>query len=769
MKKRILSLLVALCLVCGLLPLSALAAGEELTYAIPETNIVLTYTVGADGSATITGCNEDAAGELVIPSEIEGHAVTTIGDIAFNSRAGLTSVTIPDSVASIGDWAFLGCSNLQEFRISSATTQPDVWMFQYCYKLERYYVDGKLLPCLDAPTDLSWGVLSDGEQLNNMAGITFYTRGKHQSLWQVELYRVGEDKLLDRHGGNYHSINNGVAFTSMPWFENRINFSDLEGGSYYFVAQNLGDCVNYWKSERVQSPVLNYIRPGEAVDGIPTESLFWDGTTMKWSEPQDTSNIYGYEVTMYFSETSDGNAERKLVNHSLKPEMTLPDEIIQSFGDGYYYFRVYALSKDMTKYLHSEWSELSPALHIHDAIADVNNALTAIPEDADVREKVQKIDQTDLKTALLADKNEEGGTADLLKQLEAKTGLGVEVAVAEDFQGIAASGVDIVGAALNDVPADTEKITLKIDRPAEEHVIPTMYNNAVSLQFSMGLDGVTNQEDLKVPVRVTLPVPATINPDFLVLLHYGADGSVETINTPYVFQENGQWYASIVLTHFSDFVMTEEKQNTPTPSPSPGGSTTATPPVEDEKPALNAVEVFTDVSSGAWYVDAVNYVLNEKLMTGIAADTFSPNSNLTRAMLAQVLYNKEDRPNTSGTAFTDVASGVWYANAVAWAAEKGIVEGNSNGAFAPEDNITREQLAVMLWRYAGKPAITTDLNGYRDMNSASDWALPALQWAVSKGVMSGKGGGILDPAGYATRAEVAQMLMNYFQDEKNNA
>ena len=150
-------------------------------------------------------------------------------------------------------------------------------------------------------------------------------------------------------------------------------------------------------------------------------------------------------------------------------------------------------------------------------------------------------------------------------------------------------------------------------------------------------------------------------------------------------------------------------------------------------------------------------------MSGTGSNTFAPGDNLTRAMLAQILYNNEGKPATSGNSFTDVQSSAWYADAVTWATQKGIVSGYGNGQFGPNDNITREQLAVMLWRYAGQPASSTELDSFTDIDKANDYALTALRWAVEKGIISGKGSGTLDPTGNATRAEVAQMLMNYFK------
>ena len=182
---------------------------------------------------------------------------------------------------------------------------------------------------------------------------------------------------------------------------------------------------------------------------------------------------------------------------------------------------------------------------------------------------------------------------------------------------------------------------------------------------------------------------------------------------------------------------------------------------EEEKPAN--VPVYNDISANAWYNNAVSFVTEKGLMSGTGTNTFAPDDHLTRAMLAQILYNNEENPATNGNAFTDVQSSAWYADAVSWAARKGIVSGYGNGQFGPDDSITRQQLAVMLWKYAGEPASNAGLDSFTDIDKASHYALTALRWAVEKGIISGKGNGILDPAGNATRAEVAQMLMNYFK------
>lgn len=176
------------------------------------------------------------------------------------------------------------------------------------------------------------------------------------------------------------------------------------------------------------------------------------------------------------------------------------------------------------------------------------------------------------------------------------------------------------------------------------------------------------------------------------------------------------------------------------------------------------VNPYTDVDSEAWYYEAVAFVSAKGWMGGYGDTHFGPGAQLSRAQLAQILYNQAETPATSGSsAFSDVERGAWYHSAICWAVEQGIVGGYGDGRFGPDDPITREQLAVMLWRGAGQPTPPNLLLTFPDADQASGYALDALRWAVEQGVLSGKNSGLLDPQGQATRAEAAQMLRNLFQ------
>ena len=177
---------------------------------------------------------------------------------------------------------------------------------------------------------------------------------------------------------------------------------------------------------------------------------------------------------------------------------------------------------------------------------------------------------------------------------------------------------------------------------------------------------------------------------------------------------------------------------------------------------------FMDVPASAWYYDAVEYVYENGLMSGVSGGWFAPNDTLTRAMLVQTLYAMEGRPAAASAGFADVASGDWYASAVNWAAANGVVSGVSETGFGPNNALTREQLALILYRFAQYKGYdvtgTSNLAAYADGSSVSGWAAEAMGWAVDAGLISGVGGNQIAPTGTASRAQVAQILMNFCEN-----
>ncbi len=173
------------------------------------------------------------------------------------------------------------------------------------------------------------------------------------------------------------------------------------------------------------------------------------------------------------------------------------------------------------------------------------------------------------------------------------------------------------------------------------------------------------------------------------------------------------------------------------------------------------VNPFTDVASGAWYYEAVAFVHQKGLFAGTGAATFSPETPMTRAMLVTVLWRLEGSPASSAVDFPDVSADSWYSLAVSWAAQKGIVKGYESGLFGPADHITREQMSAILYRYGGSPPAQGTLGAFRDGGQVSAFAQEAVKWALDAGLLTGMGGGVLAPQGEATRAQVAAMLQRY--------
>ena len=181
-------------------------------------------------------------------------------------------------------------------------------------------------------------------------------------------------------------------------------------------------------------------------------------------------------------------------------------------------------------------------------------------------------------------------------------------------------------------------------------------------------------------------------------------------------------------------------------------------------------KAFTDLDADAWYHEGVDYALTNGLMNGVGGGRFEPDGQLTRAQLVTVLYRAAGEPDTGKQVnpFTDVADDAWYTKAVIWAANNGIVNGVAKNTFAPDDSITREQIAAMLYRYAGAEAAKEDkLSAFPDVAKVSDWAKEALNWAVASGLINGvadaNGTASLEPQATATRAQIATILMRWLE------
>ena len=182
----------------------------------------------------------------------------------------------------------------------------------------------------------------------------------------------------------------------------------------------------------------------------------------------------------------------------------------------------------------------------------------------------------------------------------------------------------------------------------------------------------------------------------------------------------------------------------------------------------NYTSNFTDVPRTEWYYEAVSYVATEGLMNGVSTTQFNPNGTASRAQIVTILWRLAGEPSALTGAFTDVPAGEYYSTAVAWASRQGIVTGVGNNRFEPNSNITREQLAVILYRYAQDAGYSTtasgSITGYYDYARVNGYARTALQWAVGTGLITGTSSTTLSPQDTATRAQVATILMRFCEN-----
>ena len=288
----------------------------------------------------------------------------------------------------------------------------------------------------------------------------------------------------------------------------------------------------------------------------------------------------------------------------------------------------------------------------------------------------------------------------------------------------------------NSLVITVERLTVKDAAHLADAVIP---EQSVIAAVSVSSGGVKLTSFGGEKLTVSIPVgrePYENGKTYKVLV-VGDDGAVESTSGKCV-KSGGKLYVQVTATHLSTFIVTPQ--------------TIETPP-------------FTDIE-GHWAYDAITYVYQSGLMKGISADKFAPAGTVDRATLVTILYRLEGEPAvTSPVPFTDVTANAWYADAVVWASEAGIVHGVGEDRFAPSSNITREQLAAMLCRYASYQGYnisgTWDLSGYSDFDLISAWAAEAVGWANQQGLLTGKTTSILDPGGTASRAEAAAVLMRY--------
>ena len=291
-----------------------------------------------------------------------------------------------------------------------------------------------------------------------------------------------------------------------------------------------------------------------------------------------------------------------------------------------------------------------------------------------------------------------------------------------------------------DIPADADLTDLDLSVDMDTKTIPEEAINSVNSEAGTMQFTVKNDGEFGFTMTLTAPVGAKNAGMWANLYQYDEAAGKMVYQASALVDRNG--YASLPVGSAGQYAIVLDSKSHALP--------------------------FTDLAAGAWYEDAVAYVYRHDLMSGFSEDLFGPNAALSRAQLCQIIYNMEGRPAvTGGSSFSDVADGAWYTDAVTWAASQGIVDGYGGGLFGPDDNITREQLASILYRYAqargDDVSVGEDTNilSYSDAADVAEYAISAMQWACGAGVITGISESALAPRGEATRAQTAAMLMRF--------
>ena len=469
-------------------------------------------------------------------------------------------------------------------------TESEDTIYETSETAPAYLAEGEQnpdLPQLEPVTNIEWGKYyfngykPDGTYSpfsNELPGnLSFNIPELTQNKYEIYYYKDNEVLFVTDHPtysqrpGEYHN-------------EETLRIrNDLESGDYYVTVKTMGDNVNYRDSDVVKSDVWHYEKPDQEMTSDIDVTL--EGTTARFTINGNIDYLYEFMMDIYFSETEGG--EKHIVGSVLYsiPYLVdgtyydgkqntewvskIYDSCFETAGAGYYSVSIRLISRDITVVSNGQSSALSNESNITQIAKNMEQEFSDLLDKteseglsaSEIREKAQALGSEELKIAMYADKTNTA-VVQKMEELEKKIG-GSEIEVKDDMKSVFnEDDMKVVGAALNTPENEEENIKLVLDKPQYEDVIPTMYNNTIAIKFSMGLENVENTDELKVPVKIVLPVPETINPEFLVILHYHVNGGKPEEIRPYIFEENGKKYATLILTSFSDFVMTVKGGNT---------------------------------------------------------------------------------------------------------------------------------------------------------------------------------------------------------------
>ena len=770
MKKRFLSLLCVLALCLGLLPVTALAAapiGQVLYVGGVQISSTGYWTTDSDGNVTastagetptdnyisydaennvLTLHNATIKNELEFNESIEGGTFISGSAIGVFNKSGNAELTISlvgtNTIANVGKGIFVlassastGSSNLTiqgDGSLNASASQTGIWVQSNGNNAALCVENAEVTASPDGA--VKNGVLvqaKDGSDVSLTVNGGSLTASVNANIWfqfgsgvsgsGTPTVTVSNNAIVRANGGIANNSSNSIQYGTGNEENGGIVF-DGKNGTVYGSAtlqENLtigeGESLKLDNGASLNAGDHNVIVDGGTLDEGLAKSL---GESVKYAPAITTTTL------------SSGTVNQ---SYTAQLSATGSDTIKWSLATGS------SLSSNLTL---SESGEISgtptaigtstfTVVATNDYGSDSKELSITIDARTDVPVTGVTLSQTELSLT-------EGGTAQLTATVLPETATNRNVTWSSNAPGVATvnssgkvTAVSAGTATITVTTADggftaTCTVTVRPDIP------PANPNYRITVEATQGGTVTADPTAAKAGATVTLtPAP-----------------------------DRGYQVGSVAVTdRFGDPVAVTEQADGTYTFVMPNGQVTVTVTFAE------APLPFPDVTEGDWFYDAVRYAYETGLMDGVGDNLFAPNSQTTRAQLVTILYRLAGEPEPGGdSGFSDVAAGTWYTDAVAWAAENGIVNGVNDTEFAPGDDLTRQQLVTILYRYAESKgydvSASADLSGYPDAGQVQDYAQPAMAWAVAEGIVEGVDG-TLNPAGNATRAQIATILMRF--------
>lgn len=733
---------------------------------IPQTENGLCYEILDDGTVEITDyLHKDLTDGLIIPEEIEGRIVTSIGWCAFQD-ANFTSIDIPETVTKIGQSAFSNCKNLLEVNLPVGIKTIMADTFRLCSKLERVTMP-------DSVTSIGQDAFNQCRSLNNIeipsnvTKIYAYAFVSCTSLTSLKLppglTKIDYASFSGCESLTYVKIPEGVTEIEDEAFENSKSLEYIELpstltkiGTYAFhngglksieipaSVRELGYCMfsNNLKTIYFIGDAPEMVEGGAEIDPYgplgtfenveatayyPANNPTWDdainktyGGPITWlpiKTPDKISlDITSIDLSLGGTQTLTANVTPEDSLQGRKVHWKSSDENIASVDENGIITGNSAGKVIITAYLMDKKAECQVTVYPLEKIALNHENI-----------ELQVEDQQQLEVIFTPDDAVKGLTVQWTASDPHMASVDENGLVTANMMGTSIITASILG----------KEAQCRVDIKPKPIAINTVVLNTRELNLVVGSSDTLTAKI--IPENTTLSQELTWS---------SSDPSVAIV-------ENGE--------------VTAVKEGVATISVTTVNGKTASCQVNVTKESIQTP--FIDIKSTDWFYDYVVEVYKQGIMTGKDEVTFAPSESLSRAQFAVILYRMEGEPdvsNLNSTTFPDVPEGIWYDDAVTWANANGIINGYTSGPdagkFGASDNITRAQMATMMYRYAAYKNYDTtadgDLNSFQDASSVPDFAIDGMAWAVGKGIITGDQGN-LNPQGVASRAVGATIITRF--------